>query len=172
MNKVLPWLAILTSGLLSAGCEVLNSAPEPTPLQIQSFQTKEFETTKAVALAAVINVFQDLGYIIQSADKDTGFITAISPSKSNTGLLDALSGTSTSGVTKATAFLEEIRPSFTTVRLNFVKSQRSSSEQGQYSEHDTAVLDPQTYQIAFNKIDDAIFVRVGTAPSAAQSKQP
>lgn len=152
---------------LSAGCATTPTA-SPTALQVQAYQTKEFETDKSPAFGAVISVFQDLGYIVQSADKDTGFITAYSPSKNTTNIFLALGGSQSSGQTKATAFLEQIRPGFTSVRLNFVNSNKVSSAYGQSSDTDKPIMDPAVYQNAFNKIEDAIFVRTGTrgAPSS------
>jgi hypothetical protein len=164
--NLLPHSLLAVTVLAVAGCAI-SPRNEPTPLQIQAYQTKEFEVDKTVALGSVISVFQDLGYIIQSADKETGFVTATSPAKSNSNVLMMLGGVSSTGQTKATAFLEQIRPNFTTVRLNFVVNERNSSEKGQISEQDTPVTDPKTYQIAFNRIEDAIFVRTGTRSSAA-----
>jgi hypothetical protein len=142
----------------------------PTSLQIQSFQTKEFEASKTATFGSVISVFQDLGYIVQSADKDTGFITATSPSSNKTGFWEAMGGLATSGQTKATAFVEEIRPNFVTVRLNFVDTKHVSSSYGQNSDRDTPILDPKPYQVAFDKIETAIFIREGsraTEPAVA-----
>lgn len=152
-------VAVALCGL--SGCATPKKV-EPTSLQIQSFQTKEFETTKAIAFGSVLSVFQDLGYIVASADKDTGFITAASPSGNKTNFWQALGGNTASGQTKATAFVEEIRPGFSTIRLNFVDTQRLSSVYGQNTDNDKPILDPQVYQIAFAKIGDAIFVRAGS----------
>ncbi len=142
------------------GCATTGAAP--TSLELQSFQAREFETTKTVAFGSVLSVFQDLGYIVASADKDTGFITAASPAGNKTGFLEALGGVSSSGQTKATAFVEEIRPGFTNIRLNFVDTKRSSSIYGQSTDQDKPILDPKVYQSAFGKVEDAIFVRSGT----------
>lgn len=160
MNKGLGNLIAMAAFL--AGC-ASTPTEEPTSLEVQAFQTKEFEAQKAVAFGSVVSVFQDLGYIVDSADKDTGFITAGSPSKRKTNFWEALGGVASSGQTKATAFIEEIRPGFTTVRLNFVNTRKISSLYGQDSQEDEPVLEPGAYQIAFDKIDDAIFVRSGTA---------
>lgn len=149
--------AIVCASVIS-GC-VLPETVAPTPLQIQSFQTKEFETSKAAAFGSVLSVFQDLGYIVASADKDTGFITAASPSGDKSSIFDVLAEVSISGQTKATAVVEEIRPGFTSIRLNFVNTKRRSTSTGQVSDDDKAILDPQVYQSAFAKIEDAIFVR-------------
>jgi len=142
-----------------AGCATTKTTP--TSLQLQSFQAKEFETTKTTAFGSVLSVFQDLGYIVASADKDTGFITASSPAGTKTNFWEAMGGVTSSGQTKATAFVEEIRPGFTSVRLNFVDTKKSSSMYGQNTENDKPILDPKVYQSAFSKIEDAIFIRTG-----------
>ena len=143
-----------------ASCATAKVAP--TSLQLQTFQSKEFEVTKTVAFGSVLSVFQDLGYIVSSADKDTGFITASSPAGNKTNFWEAMGGITSSGQTKATAFVEEIRPGFTNVRLNFVDTKKTSSMYGQNSENDRPILEPRVYQSAFGKIEDAIFIRTGT----------
>jgi hypothetical protein len=148
------WAALCLSACVVA-------PPAPTPLEIQAFQSHEFETQKRVAFGSVLSVFQDLGYIVQSADLDTGFITAASPAGSSSSLWQLLNTTTSSSQTKATAFVEEIRPGFVTVRLNFVDAKRLSSAEGQTTDRDTPILDPKAYQAAFEKIGDAIFVRAG-----------
>jgi hypothetical protein len=153
-------VALLCIALCTAGCAI--APPSPTPLQIQAFQSHEFEAPKRIAFGSVLSVFQDVGYIVQSADLDTGFITAASPTGNKTNWWEALQSTSSSAQTHATAFVEEIRPGFVTVRLNFVESKRLSSKEGQTTDRDTPILDPKAYQVAFNKIGDAIFVRSAT----------
>jgi hypothetical protein len=153
-------ITILSIGLCIAGCSV--APPSPTSLQIQAFQSREFETQKRVAFSAVLSVFQDLGYIVQSADLDTGFITAASPAGSKPSWWEILDGTTSSSQTRATAFVEEIRSGFVAVRLNFVESKRLSGREGQTTDRDTPILDPKAYQVAFNKIGDGIFVRSAT----------
>jgi hypothetical protein len=49
--------------------------------------------------------------------------------------------------------------------LNFVDTKRMSTTYGQSSDQDTPILDPKAYQIAFDKIENAIFVRTGTRTS-------
>ena len=149
------------SALMLAGC-MPPAIQQPTSLQIESFQTKQFDASKTTAFNSVLSVFQDLGYIVQSASKDTGFITATSPTKNKTGFLDAMAGVAASGQTRATAFVEEIRPGHTQIRLNFVSTQHNSSTYGQNQEQDKPILDPKIYQVAFDKIGNAIFVRQGT----------
>lgn len=159
MNKgvfVFAFSAVLLTGCMPA------TKKQPTSLQIQSFQTKQFETSKTIAFNSVLSVFQDLGYIVQSASKDTGFITASSPTKNKTGFWDAMAGVASSGNTKATAFIEEIRPGHAQIRLNFVSTNHMSSAYGRNSEQDTPILKPKVYQVAFDKIGNAIFIRQST----------
>jgi hypothetical protein len=153
-------VAILCIGLCMAGCTI--APPAPAPLQIQAVQTHEFETQKRAAFGAVLSVFQDLGYIVQSADFDTGFITAASPAGSKFNWWELLDDSTSSAQTRATAFVEEIRSGFVTVRLNFVESKRLSSKEGQTTDRDTPIFDAKAYQVAFDKIGDAIFVRSAT----------
>lgn len=160
----------ISSLVLCSACVTPPKGPQSS-LEIQAFQQKEFEAAKGVAFGSVVSVFQDLGYIVQSADKDTGFITANSPMTNKTGFWDAMGGVAQGGNTRATAFIEEIRPGFTTVRLNFVNSQKASTAYGQSHEADKPIMDPKPYQVAFNKIEDAIFIRSGTSAKSTQSTQ-
>lgn len=163
-------LAFVVVSALS-GCAATPPASK-TPLEIQAFQTKEFQAEKTIVFGAVLSVFQDLGYIVQSADRDTGFITAASPAGNKTNFWDALGGMSASGQTKATAFVEQIRPAFCTVRLNFVDTKRLSTLYGQTQDQDKPILDPKPYQIAFEKIDSAVFVRSGSLSTPPAPAQP
>lgn len=61
--------------------------------------------------------------------------------------------------TKATAFIEELRPNSTIIRLNFVKSKETSSGYGMKSARESAIEDSQVYQNAFQRIQEAIFIR-------------
>jgi len=131
--------------------------PQMTPLEIQSMQTRDFENRKEVVFASVMSVFQDLGYTIKTADLETGLITAQSAAQS-TGMSKIFLGYTKVTQTSANAFIERIG-SKTRVRLNFVEGEKSSMIYGQTDEEETPILDAQVYQNAFEKIDNAIFVR-------------
>jgi hypothetical protein len=122
-------------------------------LELQAFQAKEFEATKALAFASVLSVFQDLGYIVVSASLETGFITAKSPTQSYD-----TPGYSVVEDTKATAFVEQFSKT-TKVRLNFVTSRLRSGAFGARGDEDIPIEDPAIYQKAFAKIQEAIFIR-------------
>ena len=68
-------LLIATVTLLAAGCA---SAPPAAKsgVELQAYQAREFETSKRAAFSATMSVFQDLGFIIDDGDFDTGLITA------------------------------------------------------------------------------------------------
>lgn len=148
------------AALILVGCATTPQAPPPTPAQIQSIQTREFETTKTIAFAAVISVFQDLGYTVASADKETGFITSTSASTSKTDIW--FTGQTVNTQTKATAFVEDMPNNRARVRLNFVVTNKTSTIYGQSRDSDVPILDTKVYESAFEKIDDAIFVRSGS----------
>lgn len=151
MNKVVIFIFLCVTGCVTQKPVAL------TPLEIQSIQQREFETSKEIAFASVVSVFQDLGYTINSADITSGFITAESAAKNNASS-EFLFGYSEVNSTRATAFIETIN-SFVRVRLNFVSSRMTSSTYGMNSKNKTALLDSQLYQNAFEKIENAIFIR-------------
>ena len=132
--------------------------PKMTPMELQAIQSREFEVDKATAFGAVMTVVQDFGYTVQSADLQSGFITAASPTENKAGVLEALAGMSASGNTLMTAFLLGMPNGRTRVRLNFVNSKESSSAYGRDSRKDTPILDPAVYSNAWERIDEALFV--------------
>lgn len=159
-NKMVKHIFLIISFFTILGCGPKRATM--SPLELQSMQTKHFENEKSLVFRSVVSVFQDLGYIIESADHDTGFITAKSATKSDTNFFQALGGYSSTQTTKATAFVEELRTNYTKVRLNFVQISKGSSAYGQQNQNDEPILDPKIYENAFNKVGDAIFIRTET----------
>lgn len=138
-----------------AGCGT--SGPQKTSLEIQAFQRKEFGTTKKIAFASTVSVFQDLGYIIRTADLETGLVSAQSPTRNS-----MIFGGRRMSSTEASAFVEDLASNRTTVRLNFVQVKEDSSGYGMKSKNDKPILDPKIYESAFQKIQEAIFIRANT----------
>jgi hypothetical protein len=124
---------------------------------LQAIQAREFDTNQKTAFAAVISVFQDLGYIVLSADWEAGFVTSKSPTQGSRGFANLVKR-----YTRATAHIEELRPGSTRIRLNFVETEETSSSYGAAGGHDDPILDPIVYQNAFTKIQEAIFHRGGS----------
>lgn len=152
MNKI---IAILLSAAALTGCVHQQYKPTKSALELQAIQTKEFETNKKVGFASTLSVFQDLGYVVNSANFDTGLINAKSPTSTE---MVPFVGQVMKDV-KATAFVEEITPNRTKVRLNFVNTTQSSSGYGMKGESDMPIEDGKFYQDVFTKIQQGIFIR-------------
>ena len=112
--------------LFLGGCASQPKTPK-TGVQLQAYQAKEFESTKRAAFSAAMSVFQDLGFIIDDGDFDTGLITATGPStKDELGVGDILSQVfggvdmRASSHRRATAFVETMPSGLIRIRLNFV----------------------------------------------------
>ena len=138
--------------LAVAGCA---TPPPKSALELQSIQSKEFETSKKIAFAATMSVLQDSGYIISAANCDTGFISSSSPVKQN----DPFFGDRQMHHTKATAFVEEIVSNRTKIRINIVDSLETSSPIGERGGEETPIETPEMYQDVFAKIQQGIFIR-------------
>ena len=150
--------------MLATGCA---SAPPAAKsgVELQAYQAREFETSKRAAFSATMSVFQDLGFIIDDGDFDTGLITATGPMRReqmDAGDLFAqlFAGVDTRIATqrRATAFVEKMPSGLVRIRLNFVDNM--AMVQG--TPHSAAVEDPAFYQATFEQIDKAIFVRSAT----------
>ena len=155
---------LVVVSILASSC-ARESKPVRTPLEIQVLQSREYEAKKEVVFPSVISVFQDIGYTISHADVQTGIISAESPSNSDSSTIKNLllgiagvGGVTKVSQTKATAFVEQIRTK-TKVRLNFVEVNKTSSEWGQNDRQDTPLLEAELYNNAFEKIENAIFIR-------------
>jgi hypothetical protein len=151
--------AILLAFVAVPSPALAKKAPQLTPMEIQALQSHEYETTKEVLFAATVSVFQDLGYQLDNADLPSGFITASSAVENKTSFWDVMGSSASSGNSKATAFVEQIGLDRAKIRLNFTNSKTTSSLYGQNAKQEKKVLDPATYQAAWEKIDEAVFVR-------------
>lgn len=159
-----PLLMILVAlAVLSTVPSAHAAKKEPlTPMQLQAMQQKEFEAQKPTVFSSVMDVFQDLGYTVNSADVNTGFITAESAMTNKTSFWEALGEMSSHGNTRATAFVEQMPSGRTRVRLNFVSTKKMSGSYGWNTQKDKPIQEPLAYQRAFEKIDEALFVRKAT----------
>lgn len=126
-------------------------------LAMQAYQTHEFETSKRAAFDATMSVLQDSGFIIESADFDTGFITGKGTTKSRT---DFWYGVMNEG-TKMTATVQTRGTAGASVRINLVETQQRKSLWNTTQDviNEDGVRDPEVYQLLFEQIDKTIFVR-------------
>lgn len=150
-------VAAISIAFLLVGCMPNTYKPTKTSLELQAFQAKEFETQKKIAFASTLSVFQDLGYTITSTDLETGYIAAKSPTQHEVGF-----GKMIMKDTKSTAFIEELRPGITKVRLSFVSTEEWSGSYGGKLVQDNPIEDANVYNNAFTKIQEAIFIRSAT----------
>ncbi|WP_265659084.1 hypothetical protein [Francisella philomiragia] len=162
--SLLVYLVILAlSGCISSGPQ----QPNLTPLQIQLMQTKVFNVDLRTAFDATVTVMQNLGYIIQDANFNTGIITAKSTENAN--------GWGQSEYTEATAFIQPYRQSNkdSSIRINFVVYQSTPDPNQGAAPINTsyAILNPQAYENAFAKIQQQIFVQTGISPVLTQPVQ-
>jgi hypothetical protein len=126
-------------------------------MEIQAYQSREFETTKRIAFDSTMSVLQDAGFIIESADFETGFITGKGTTQSRTAIL---LGTMNEHV-RMTAFVEQRTSSLARVRVNLVESSQRKSVWNETQDviNEAGVRDPETYQQLFEKVDQAIFIK-------------
>ena len=158
-------LIVTALSLLAGGCASAPPAPK-SGIELQAFQAKEFETSKRAAFSATLSVFQDLGFIIDDGDFDTGLITATGPSNRHSLdigdlLAQVFAGTDTRGAThrRATAFVEQMPSGKVRIRLNFVDNVLLTAGTPMQTR---PVHDQALYQATFEQIDKAIFVRSST----------
>lgn len=164
--------AALAAVLFASQSQAAPKPPPLTPMQLQAIQQKEFEAAKPVVFSSVMDVFQDLGYSVGTASVETGFITAESATTNKTSIWEALGEMRSSGNTRATAFIEQMPSGMTRVRLNFVSTKSLSGGYGMNSRQDKPIQDPVVYQRAFEKVDEALFVRKAvSAPTPAPVTQ-
>lgn len=159
MKRMIPLVAAALA--LSACSTHKVHEPTLTGLALQSLQSRDFEAQMPVVFASTLSVLQDTGYIVESADRETGFITAKSPSGSNVSY-DLFWGLGKRHkTTRVTAFVEPLGGDMSKVRLNFVAINENSNMYGT-SREDTPLEDAKIYQNVFEKIEETIFIRLAT----------
>lgn len=132
--------------------------PELTGLQLQQMQSRDFEVSKGISFPAVMTVLQDAGYRIGSADKDTGLITGIGTSQNKLTWAPFVGFGNSKKNPVVSAYIEDRGPNMSRIRLNFVMTKVSGNQFGMGG-NEKPIMDPVTYQQAFEKISQAIFVR-------------
>lgn len=146
--------------------------PQMTALALQQLQSKDFEADKVTTFAAVMTVLQDEGYRVQSGDRDTGLITAVGSGKKNLTWLPFVGFGTSKKTPVVTAFVEDMGPQVTRVRLNFVMAKVKANQYGTDLGDEEPILDAQVYSDAFEKVAQGIFVRQSMAARAAPSPVP
>lgn len=143
--------------------------PKLSPLEVQQMQSRDVEATTGVSFSAVMSVLQDEGYRIGSADKETGLITGAASTASKLTWLPFVGFGRSKKTPVVSAFIEEVGPGITKIRLNFVMGKASANQFGSNADEEP-ILDAVVYQDAFEKIQKAIFVK--QAMAAPQPANP
>lgn len=118
---------------------------EMTALEIRAIQTKEFQTTnKILVMKAMLDVFQDCGYIIETANPILGFISGNKDYQNANGQITSFQ--LTANITK--------KSKTTKVRINIKQINRNI-----YGAAETVinVFDGSAYQSFYSQIDKAIY---------------
>lgn len=138
MKKLITTSLILTSFMFT-GC-MMNSKQmileDAQQLQVRSYQIKDYPQTKIVTSRAVVAALQDLSFIVDKADMETGTVTATKLAKY--------------AAMKITVVIREKSKTETTVRAN---AQFHSG-----AEMPKVVDDPETYGAFFSALDKSIFL--------------
>lgn len=145
--------------------------PDMSALQIQELQTKDVEADKTTTFSAVMTVLQNSGYRIGAADRETGLITGVASTNTKMTWLPFVGFGKSKKTPVVSAFIEDISPAMTKVRLSFVMTKASVNGFGG-GEDEEPILDPAIYQDAFEKIEQAVFVRQSTRSAPVEKAQP
>lgn len=145
---------------------VFSKKPEKSGLELQQIQSRDFEVSKEITFPAVMSVLQDAGYRINAADRDTGLITGqgSASGKITYNILFGVGNKKRSPI--VSAYIEPRGPNASRVRLNFVMAVTKSSLYGMRAADEEPVEDPATYAEAFEKINQAVFIRQSVDSSA------
>lgn len=99
-----------------------------------------------------MSVLQDLGYTVEAADSQTGYLMGRGAAQRASYRTDSQS--------QVTAFIEPVGEERSRIRLNFVISHaKEALYTGRVRDEDEPITDPAVYQSAFDKIGEAIFIR-------------
>jgi hypothetical protein len=151
-------LAACAVGCLSTGAP----EPPPTALELRGFQTREYDTTNTrLVMKAMLNVLQDMGFIVNTADTNLGLLTAgkwtdVAHSKKEVRrAVKKEQAISKTVVLECTANVSEFGKQ-SRVRVNF--QQRVLDASGATMEA-RPLTDAAFYQSFFSQVDKGIFLQ-------------
>jgi hypothetical protein len=165
MKKFVIVASVLGASLVISPA-LAKKAPPISGLALQPMQARDYEVGKTVSFPAVMTVLQDSGYRIQSADRDTGLITATASTKSKTTWAPFVGFGKSKKTPVVSAFIEDRGPG-SRVRMNFILAKSKKGAYGMGWEDEEPILEQQVYRDAFEKVEKEIFTRVALAAPAA-----
>ncbi|MBX1886783.1 hypothetical protein [Campylobacter peloridis] len=133
MKKI--WLFAIILAMAGCGVNSKQMVIENTQqLQTRSYQTKSYELPKKLVAKAGVSALQDLGFVIDNADLQTGTITATKLSKGAT-----------------------MRMTLVIREKNKISTLRANAQFGSNVQIPQLVEDPEVYHSFFQVLDKAIF---------------
>jgi len=132
---------VLLVSILFTGCMIDSKQmilENEQQLKVRSFQIKKYDKPKKLVARATISTLQDLSFIIDKADMETGTVTATKLAKGGASM-------------RITIVIREKGENLTQVRSN---AQFSSS----FNQMPKAVTAPETYQAFYTALDKALFL--------------
>lgn len=146
---------LLTGLLLVAGC--IDRGPQRSglpALQIREFQTRTYETTDTtMVMKALLNVLQDEGYVIKTANTDLGLITA---RREETKPPCMFPDTCASLISWDCTVNVSAFGTQTKVRVSVQQAGTTMTNHVLYT---TELDDPTYYQTFFAKVDKGVFIQ-------------
>ena len=140
-NKFIRSASLIAGVIGLFGCSTTSNVSERLSLEIQEFQSRSFEIDKKTAFSSTISVFQDLGFIINSANYEIGFITA-----------DNID------MQIATASFDELENSIK-LRLNFKQKSKSNNNLFPILSDINLIDEKRIYDRFFDKVGETIFIK-------------
>ena len=151
---------VVLSAILITGCSSTNITAQKTQLQVREFQTRSFNTKDVrLVMKAMINVLQDEGFIIKSANIDLGLLSATKEVEGNRDVMSIGSivirdtGGINSTITECSANISEYGDQVK-VRVNFQKKAVDAKGVREVG----SVEDEKYYQSFFAKVDKSVFI--------------
>ena len=162
--------------------------PPLTPVEIEQLQSRTFASSADSVFKATLGALQGLGYIIDNANMQAGFLSATTPrqvvqANGDVGILEGLlaalivgaaaglAGTPTypDGHVPADKITRHVRLSAnarqrgseTILRISLVEVINRAGGRGQHSGADAPIHDGQSYEKIFQRIEDELFVFEG-----------
>lgn len=148
--------------LAAVGCSPSRLPPATPPqLQIREFQTRTYDIQDAnTVMKALLNAFQDQGFIIKTANVDIGLITATQEVSAGSGVsaFHRAMGAPDMKDTLVSECSSNVSPFGAQVKVR-VSCQMKLLKFGMAVEETRTIDDPQFYSAFFEKVDKSVFIQ-------------
>ncbi len=191
IKKINSFAVIILTLVLFSGCSSVAVEPPTkiTTIDLRAMQTREYDASKKVAIASVVEMFQDLGLVVDQLNPEYGIIGTksgplnLTPTKGGEVTFFGLTvplDSSAADTGQGSANVQEIGDNRVSIRIGFNKIASSSTTTKKEdngglfallgggettttteSESNTsAVTDPEFYKAIFAKVEKSIFLKL------------